>query len=169
MLNIELASKLCDLLESGNYKQGRGLLRKMNRDGESEYCCLGVLCDAVKDEIGGRWKRARGHSSMFSLEFPCTAFGEKELGKEEVFQEVTYYLPSEVCKMIGLTARGGYKRNIDDPPHVWYKSKGWNYTQLSDMNDNGIPFETISACIRALIAQEEAFLQGQALQGQAEA
>lgn len=37
----DLKDRWCDALESGEYKQGTGALRRRN----GEYCCLGVLCD----------------------------------------------------------------------------------------------------------------------------
>jgi ABC-type uncharacterized transport system auxiliary subunit len=32
-------------LESGNYRQGTGLLRQIMNDNAPSYCCLGVLCE----------------------------------------------------------------------------------------------------------------------------
>ena len=39
-----------EALRSGEYKQGRGLLRDGNK-----YCCLGVLCDIYRQRVGGSW------------------------------------------------------------------------------------------------------------------
>lgn len=48
----EIADRLVEALESGKYKQGRGLL-KFKEDGEEYcHCVMGVLCElAVKDGI----------------------------------------------------------------------------------------------------------------------
>ena len=44
-MNPEIKTLWIEALESGEYKQGRGFLRKGD-----EFCCLGVLCDiAVKE------------------------------------------------------------------------------------------------------------------------
>lgn len=49
-------------LESGNYKQGEGYLKRRGSDGEVRYCCLGVLMEMAAEEgvitsveDGGRW------------------------------------------------------------------------------------------------------------------
>lgn len=58
----ELMSKWIEALESGKYKQGFSLLRKIN-NGKTKHCCLGVLCE----ESGtGTWTEA-GTMSMFSM------------------------------------------------------------------------------------------------------
>lgn len=45
-------------LISGDYEQGRGVLRNT----ENRYCCLGVLCDLYIKETGkGRWVAHLGH------------------------------------------------------------------------------------------------------------
>jgi hypothetical protein len=41
----ELIEKWLEALESGEYKQGKGALRIEN--GQTKYCCLGVLCDVA--------------------------------------------------------------------------------------------------------------------------
>lgn len=40
-MNPEVKQMWLDALRSGEYKQGRGVLRTP----DDEYCCLGVLCD----------------------------------------------------------------------------------------------------------------------------
>lgn len=39
-------------LRSGNYKQGTEVLMYSSKEYGDRYCCLGVLCDIVKDEMG---------------------------------------------------------------------------------------------------------------------
>lgn len=51
-INKELVKKWVEALRSGKYKQGRSALR--NRD--NEFCCLGVLCDISKQDLGIDWK-----------------------------------------------------------------------------------------------------------------
>jgi hypothetical protein len=50
-MNERIKKLWLDALRSDKYKQGRDRLRHDNG-----FCCLGVLCDIVKDEIGGRWE-----------------------------------------------------------------------------------------------------------------
>lgn len=40
-----------DALRSGKYVQGRDFLNKDNK-----FCCLGVLCDIVKEDFGLQWE-----------------------------------------------------------------------------------------------------------------
>lgn len=47
-MNEEVKAKWLEALRSGEYKQGTGTLR----DGEDNFCCLGVLCDvAIKNGV----------------------------------------------------------------------------------------------------------------------
>lgn len=44
--------KWLEALRSGEYKQGKRTLRRIEADGGYSYCCLGVLCDlAVKEGV----------------------------------------------------------------------------------------------------------------------
>ena len=42
-----------DALRSGTYPQAQRYLRR-----DTGFCCLGVLCDLVKDEVDGEWIEA---------------------------------------------------------------------------------------------------------------
>jgi hypothetical protein len=42
-MNPEIKDKWLAALESGQYQQGKGVLRNAS----NEYCCLGVLCDLL--------------------------------------------------------------------------------------------------------------------------
>lgn len=49
----EYKEKWVAALRSGQYQQGRGVLRINGPTGQ--YCCLGVLCDVMEKEGNGRW------------------------------------------------------------------------------------------------------------------
>lgn len=53
-MNKEIKARWIEALRSGNYEQGRYNLRR--RD---EFCCLGVLCDIVKDDVNYNWLPAQ--------------------------------------------------------------------------------------------------------------
>lgn len=55
-MNPEYKAKWVAALRSGKYEQGRAALHKEG----GGMCCLGVLCDVVKDEVGGRWGEPSG-------------------------------------------------------------------------------------------------------------
>lgn len=49
-MNSEIKQKWLDALRSGEYNQTAGALH--NKNG---FCCLGVLCDIVKDDLNLEW------------------------------------------------------------------------------------------------------------------
>lgn len=56
-MNPDIKAQWVAALRSGNYKQGRGRLRRewQGHPGEYQYCCLGVLCElAVEAGIATR-------------------------------------------------------------------------------------------------------------------
>jgi hypothetical protein len=44
-LNPVVKAAWLEALRSGDYKQGRERLHRINDDGSSGYCCMGVLCE----------------------------------------------------------------------------------------------------------------------------
>ena len=42
-------------LRSGDYLQARDDLRVVDEHGVDSYCCLGVLCDLYRKDVGGAW------------------------------------------------------------------------------------------------------------------
>lgn len=56
-MNPRIKEAWIQALRSGKYQQGRGLLRRDDPETEeTEYCCLGVLCDlAARDCGSGYW------------------------------------------------------------------------------------------------------------------
>jgi hypothetical protein len=63
----EVKDRWVEALRSGKYSQTKGVLR----DGKG-FCCLGVLCDIAKDELGINW-RFNGRSydmKSYSLVLP---------------------------------------------------------------------------------------------------
>ena len=60
-MDTAIKTKWLAALRSGEYKQARGSLEEV-QDGESCFCCLGVLCDlAAKEGIVVRAERDQGH------------------------------------------------------------------------------------------------------------
>ena len=50
-MDAEIKAQWVAALRSGKYEQGREQLRCNDK-----FCCLGVLCDLVKDDIGAAWE-----------------------------------------------------------------------------------------------------------------
>lgn len=66
-MNQEIKQKWLAALRSGEYKQGRGCLKRDNR-----YCCLGVLCDLYAKEKGLEWEGSTIIPSESSYYLPRT-------------------------------------------------------------------------------------------------
>lgn len=47
----DIAKRWVEALRSSKYKQGKDQLQTS----DNKFCCLGVLCDIVKDDVGGTW------------------------------------------------------------------------------------------------------------------
>lgn len=50
-MNADIKTRWVAALRSGGYKQGRVCLRTK----DDKYCCLGVLCDILKDQVALGW------------------------------------------------------------------------------------------------------------------
>lgn len=53
-MNPIIKQRWIEALRSGDYAQGRQLLRD-NVEGVDRYCCLGVLCDLAAQDGRGTW------------------------------------------------------------------------------------------------------------------
>lgn len=81
-MNEDLKEEWIKRLTSGDYEQGQDQLRTMFEDdqgqetGEAKYCCLGVLCDVLKDKGLGEWNR-RGFTpdnTVFKVEYESDGY-----------------------------------------------------------------------------------------------
>lgn len=120
-MNQEIKKRWVEALRSGEYKQGQECLRQKTNDGLA-YCCMGVLCDVLKDEVELRWRIRSG----------------------EVFTAVTStdslegFLPKEVAKAAGLPS-----------PNPFVKI-GTEEVSLARINDRlGLSFTEIADLIEA--------------------
>jgi hypothetical protein len=113
----EWADKWVDALRNGPYTQTRRMLR-----GSEGFCCLGVLCDLVKDEplVQGRWRE--GFVTAISFEVSHTL--------------QSAVLPQRVQKLVGMSSENGLLKN----------SEG-SSTTLSTLNDDGKTFDEIARII----------------------
>lgn len=116
-LRPEHKAKWLTALRSGKYKQGQLVLR--NR--RNEYCCLGVLCDVLKDEIGGYWEL---HDSRYVF----------KVTSDETKYEAAGLLPV-VAGLTGMNPLGDLspssKRHMNASP-----SRATNHSSLSSLNDS---------------------------------
>jgi len=115
-------------LRSGKYEQGRYRLRT-----ENQYCCLGVLCDILKEKVDGEWVRCvepplgNSENTLDGKEQWCFQVGKQETTTGGA-------LPKEVAKHVGLPTDN---LTIMYLPHF----------SLSDLNDSGASFDKIAEAI----------------------
>lgn len=135
-----LKARWIEALLSGDYKQGKGVLRN-NRD---EYCCLGVLCDIMSDEVDGQWT---GQHSPGDTEKKFV------VGEGDEFQYVTAGLPKVITEATGIEPLGYFPESgeHDGRGDALFRkvttSDGGEYQSLSSMNDEGETFEEIARVI----------------------
>lgn len=79
----EFIEKWLEALESGEYKQGQGYLRRLN--GKPKYCCLGVACEVA---------------SKLSVRVDYFDVSNNKC------------LPESLAKFIGVDSIGGFKEHI---------------------------------------------------------
>ena len=121
MMNKEFKARWVKALRSRKYKQGKDHLHKVE-DGEHYYCCLGVLCEIVREEAGIRRRKIKSHYK----------YGTNPSNKKEL-------LPIEVSEYVGLT--GFQNAN----PEVKHPELGTSY--LADFNDRNVGFRTLARLI----------------------
>jgi hypothetical protein len=124
-------TKLAEALESGEYTQNRGALRKDDR-----FCCLGVACDLAAHEGVGAW--GVGKPGYLGTSFVVD--GTPSTGN----------LPEAVVEWLGIEGRWlelnkaarKYAKEGRDPSGL--EDLRWG----TEMNDTGSSFAEIAAMIR---------------------
>lgn len=86
-------------LESGEYEQARGSLKKVNSKGEASFCCLGVLCEVAVSE---------------GVEISTSFRQLLEDGSEGrgVYDNNMDWLPRSVVEWAGMDSRSGELKEI---------------------------------------------------------
>lgn len=134
--NVEVIELWAAALESGEYNQTKGTLRRLTPTGGDDnemlpvgYCCLGVLCElAVKAGV------------IPPAEPKIYTFGaDKEWSVARYDDGHEAHLPARVQNWAGLS-------NPD--PLVDYISSDVGREALSFLNDTGTAFPDIAAAIR---------------------
>lgn len=148
MMNREAIIKWIEALESGEYKQGYGVLR--DSEDTSHFCCLGVACDISGV---GTWRES----------FYVTGFDE-----DGTYSEGEAFLPIAVAKHL-------FQENLDGPEfsvvldtvdilisfdivqelvsdniklNAEQVAKDGDCVRVTALNDQGVPFTTIAKMLR---------------------
>ena len=122
-MNPEIKQKWINALRSGEYEQSsKGFLHTANEFNET-YCCLGVLCDLYAKEHNKEWTNNYGRSNLY-------------------FEGEGHYPPQSVVEWAGLPDKNPsieFSGEIDDCE--------FEDPELSELNDEGISFNTIAGLI----------------------
>jgi hypothetical protein len=114
-------------LRSGKFKKGMGTLKKFNREGTAQHCCLGVLCELYNNEMKKNKKKTLSEKVCDNYDFPfgyCRFDGHRD------------DLPKVVKKWSGISNGLGEFETSDN-----------EYHSLADLNDIGKKFKTIADII----------------------
>ena len=123
-------------LRSGKFKQGQGTLKQFNKQGQTQHCCLGVLCELYNDTMKKNKKKTLPETVCdndrdFSYGY-CRFGGKKE------------DLPKEVKDWSGIkTSLGRFEITKTDEDGI----EDYEVETLADLNDLGKKFKTIANII----------------------
>jgi hypothetical protein len=121
-VNAERAALWVSALRSGEFRQGRKLLRSY--DGE-KWCCLAILCEVYRRETGnGEWTEKHGMAPAFVVD-----------GRDE-----RSYAPKPVAEWVGIDDEGQTK-------YVRKNENYWSFERIADLiaKDAGLVVEEIAA------------------------
>ena len=114
--------KWLEALRSGQYQQGKGAMQTVTRDGTSRFCCLGVLCDVLKDDLDLVW----------DTEHPQNRILKDRIGTN-IFDNGHAHMPP--CKVVeaipGLTRRKNDKVNLSKLVHM-NDQQGMTFIEIAD-------------------------------------
>lgn len=117
-------------LRSGKYKQGQGTLKQFNKKGQTQHCCLGVLCELYNNEM-------KKNKKKILSEKVCTNDSDFSFGYVR-FDNKKEDLPKNVMKWAGIKDSIG--KFYDDIYPLGQPC-------LADLNDIGKKFTTIANII----------------------
>ena len=118
-MNKEIKEKWVKALRSGEYRQGRGYLRKEKNDNPNKfnYCCLGVL---VNEVLEGEWyyalDSAYGFNPIFNIinEINAPSFASIELIPEPIALNKLSITMEQQKTLAGMNDKGKTFEEIAD-------------------------------------------------------
>lgn len=114
-INKEAINKWIEALRSGEYKQGYYRLRTYSKK-EDTFCCLGVACDVLKDELDGEWVQK---ADDYTFEVSDDQFHGQE------------YMPDVVVEYIGLP-----ERFLNDDLSELNDRENYSFRQIANKLEN---------------------------------
>lgn len=144
-MKAEYKRRWVEALRSGDYDQATEKLTIVDDNGNKSHCCLGLLCELVKDDLGLDVKEVQRVVGGYSLGYATT----NEDGDESF---ATAVLSSPIEQWVGLSHQYGgvpeYNFNLDPSKPV----DDWNagadvQLHLASLNDSGLTFSQIADII----------------------
>lgn len=150
-VNKQLVSKWIEALTSGEYEQGKHVLRSIN----NKYCCLGVLADiAIKmGVIEGSWEE--GYIELSEGEVDCYSLrvGKQRPSIAGSLSTESQELPYTLLPELGfrMDGSGGLYARAGEPTRMISFTTSDNprrkAVSLAAANDTGVPFHSIANAI----------------------
>ena len=138
----EIADMWCDALRSGEYKQVKGTLCGIRKDGEVGYCCLGVLTDLyIKDRRAK--KKGLGFSNFDELsgehdnDYNCKPLWDIDGSRGSLPESVARWAGFDIDKNFSWDT-GGFEVDGDE------------IIDLATMNDGEYPSNGRGASFRTI-------------------
>jgi len=132
----DVMKKWVQALRSGKFKQGHGTLKQYNSKGNTQHCCLGVLCELYNDSMRKSKKKTlseKVYDNDMDFSHGYCRFG----GKRDD-------LPREVMKWSGIQdSIGMFPLKITNNNDFFNEGE----YSLADLNDTGRKFKTIANII----------------------
>lgn len=145
-MDVKMIREWVEALESGDYNQGQGLLKQVVDEGKVQHCCLGVLCEVA----GVEWiERDNGDVVQLVVpyrEVPVLSASELEHTRTEYTDAfLPYSLAERVLDQGTSDPEVEITAEIAERNDMFREGETCGLTQL---NDEGIPFDMIARAIR---------------------
>jgi hypothetical protein len=125
MMNPEVKAKWLEALRSGEYKQTRHTLRSCT-DG---FCCLGVLSDIYRKEVGGSWQLGHdGDDTVYSI----VNKNQDDCATVELPDCIKHWAEVDAC---------------NPQVHLKKEDDSFGFVSLATLNDEGKTFNEIADLI----------------------
>lgn len=143
-LNPGFKAEWVKALLSGNYKQAKKTLCRVDRNADKRFCCLGVASDMYKDKFSSeeypiKWDHVIFGDSEF-LELKTPKASADNMPPNEVI-EWAYGVPST------MRVRDQWCIYVDEKDAKRFLPNDYpyrNYVHLPELNDRGVSFKTIA-------------------------
>lgn len=109
-MNPSIKANWVAALRSGKYRRTTDTLREVKPGKHVAYCCLGVLCDVMKEELKGNW-----HTQNGSFECRLGDTTSWEAGAlSNRFEDYIGLLPAQQGDLIRMNDSGSSFNKIAD-------------------------------------------------------